>query len=62
MSDDELAAMAGEELDAASALPLADIRRAHEPAGAVPVEVEVEVRDLPGGGRAGAEARAILAP
>jgi hypothetical protein len=86
MTDDELAAMAHEELDAACALPFADIRRitpwgdsflgfapsgreveverrylwAHEPEGAV--LVEVEVRCLPGRERCGAEARAVLTP
>ena len=84
MSDDELSAMAIEELDAACALPWPDIQKitpwgdsftgfapsgreveverrylwAHEPEGAVAVEVEVRAV----GDRQGAEARALITP
>ena len=82
--DDELSAMAIEELDAACALPWPDIRKitpwgdsftgfapsgreveierrylwAHDPEGAVSVEIEVRVL----GGTEGAEARALITP
>lgn len=84
MSDDELSAMAIEELDVACAMPWPDIKAvtpwgdsftgfapsgreveierrylwAHEPEGAV--AVEIEVRDV--GARTGAEARALITP
>lgn len=83
-ADDELSAMAIEELDAACALPWPDLKAvtpwgdiftgfapsgreveverrylwAHQPEGAV--AVEVEVRDL--GARTGAEAKALITP
>ena len=82
--DDELSAMAIEELDAACALPWPDLKAvtpwgdiftgfapsgreveverrylwAHQPEGAV--AVEVEVRDMEG--RTGAEAKALISP
>jgi hypothetical protein len=84
VSDDELSAMAIEELDIACALPWPDMRKvtpwgdsftgfapsgreveierrylwAHEPEGAI--AVEVEVRDP--GARTGAEAKALITP
>ena len=83
-ADDELSAMAIEELDAACALPWPDLKAvtpwgdifngfapsgreveverrylwAHQPEGAV--AVEVEVRDM--GARTGAEAKALITP
>lgn len=85
-TDDELAVMAREELEAACALSFEEIRKvtpwgdsflgfapsgreveverrylwAHDPEGAV--MVEVEVRCLPGRDRCGAEARALITP
>ena len=83
-ADDELSAMAIEELDAACAIPWLDLKAvtpwgdiftgfapsgreveverrylwAHQPEGAV--AVEVEVRDM--GARTGAEAKALITP